>query len=665
MTDYNKLTVAKLRSLLKDRGIASTGLTRKQQIVDKLIAADRENAPSQAAQDDERGHQVVATESQAAGEVQEDASAPEKPRADNNDATDVAHGRHVTLQPIERFSSLHPAEEGRSDLAVSKASSVTLQADEPEAVSQSQTPIPTREEQEKTQSEQAGSIASSSRDLSTLSTQEVTEDNLKRKRRSPSPPVDAEEAAHKKLKQSTDGAKVHLGEDAVLSPARVESFGAMDAAAGDDEMVENPTTNDVMDVDTEHGATLANGKAEDDARHDSDAAEDKGQIESSAVETGKIEAHMLATEINVQPASEPNEPPTADGPTSSSKPSPPETASKRPHSSKDNRYKELFHPASETARVRRPSFSKQEERVVEPALHAATAALYIRDFMRPLQPASLRDHLIQLATPPNGSPSASILEAFHLDSIRTHCFAQFSNVSAASRVRSAIHNCVWPDERTRKPLWADFVPEDKAREWIGLELNGGGGRTSSTKRWEVVYEEDAESGMQAIFQEVGKGGPARPAPARSGAGVPNAPLGPRSAGLVQQESRPSAESRPPAEKSLKPTATSQSFLALDSLFKSTAAKPKLYFLPASDKLAQGRLEELTRSTRRGFSWTDVSDAEEFRRYTFEDDNMLVDNGPIRLRQRDGGPSRGRGRHGGYGGGFGGYPQRTRGGWGGR
>ena len=37
MTDYDKMTVANLRALLKDRGIPSTGLTRKAQIIEKLL----------------------------------------------------------------------------------------------------------------------------------------------------------------------------------------------------------------------------------------------------------------------------------------------------------------------------------------------------------------------------------------------------------------------------------------------------------------------------------------------------------------------------------------------------------------------------------------------------------------------------------------------------
>jgi hypothetical protein len=40
MAQYNKQTVAQLRQVLKERGIPSTGLTRKAQIVEKLEEAD-------------------------------------------------------------------------------------------------------------------------------------------------------------------------------------------------------------------------------------------------------------------------------------------------------------------------------------------------------------------------------------------------------------------------------------------------------------------------------------------------------------------------------------------------------------------------------------------------------------------------------------------------
>lgn len=51
MADYNKQTVAQLRQLLKDRGIPSTGLTRKAQIVEKLEEADSADAGAPEASD--------------------------------------------------------------------------------------------------------------------------------------------------------------------------------------------------------------------------------------------------------------------------------------------------------------------------------------------------------------------------------------------------------------------------------------------------------------------------------------------------------------------------------------------------------------------------------------------------------------------------------------
>ena len=51
MADYNKQTVAQLRQLLKDRGIPSTGLTRKAQIVEKLEEADSADVGAPEASD--------------------------------------------------------------------------------------------------------------------------------------------------------------------------------------------------------------------------------------------------------------------------------------------------------------------------------------------------------------------------------------------------------------------------------------------------------------------------------------------------------------------------------------------------------------------------------------------------------------------------------------
>lgn len=72
MADYNKQTVAQLRQLLKDRGIPSTGLTRKAQIVEKLEEADSvdvgapeaSDAPADAATDAQEPESVEAQSAQ-------------------------------------------------------------------------------------------------------------------------------------------------------------------------------------------------------------------------------------------------------------------------------------------------------------------------------------------------------------------------------------------------------------------------------------------------------------------------------------------------------------------------------------------------------------------------------------------------------------------------
>ncbi len=124
---------------------------------------------------------------------------------------------------------------------------------------------------------------------------------------------------------------------------------------------------------------------------------------------------------------------------------------------------------------------------VEPPLHIVTSALYIQNFMRPLQAPMVEEHHVNLATPAGQAPDLSLMVDFYLDQIRTHAFVLFKTASAAIQVRTALHNHVWPDERTRKPLWVDFVPPDKINGWIEREQSDGGSHNSLNK-WEVVYE---------------------------------------------------------------------------------------------------------------------------------------------------------------------------------
>lgn len=88
----------------------------------------------------------------------------------------------------------------------------------------------------------------------------------------------------------------------------------------------------------------------------------------------------------------------------------------------------------------------------------------------------------------------------------------FASTAAATRVRVGVHGKVWPNERTRKPLWVDFVPEEKVAGWVERERAGG--------RWEVVFREDKD-GVKAELEEVGS------VRRRGGVELLGAPTGPR------------------------------------------------------------------------------------------------------------------------------------------
>ena len=263
-----------------------------------------------------------------------------------------------------------------------------------------------------------------------------------------------------------------------------------------------------------------------------------------------------------------------------------------------------------------------EDREVEPALHPATTALYIRNLMRPVQPSALREHLEGLAKPSSEFDNEEAITQFYLDGIRTHCFAQFRSISAASRVRLALHDRIWPDERTRKALWVDYIPEEKVESWIEVEQESIRQRDGPPKRFEVAYEKEGDD-VVAHLQE-GDGTGARPSvSAASGLKNGTVPAGPRTI--------------PP------PTAqgdTGKGFKQLDDLFKSTAAKPKLYYQPVSESIVEKRLGLLARGRGGGRS-------EETRRFTFED-ALIVDKGPEFGSGWRGG---GRGGRGGYGRGY--------------
>jgi hypothetical protein len=211
----------------------------------------------------------------------------------------------------------------------------------------------------------------------------------------------------------------------------------------------------------------------------------------------------------------------------------------------------------------------------------------------------------------------------------------FTSLAAASRVRSAVHGTVWPNERNRKNLRADFIPDEKIKEWIETEEKSRD-RAGPAARWEVRYE-TSDDGTTATLAEVGSA----PSGRRESGFNRTPPLGPRR-DTEQFDRRPSGV--PPAAPG-PPSRPGQGFKPLDELFESTTTKPKLYYLPVPRPVADKRLDQFDELIQKGTFPRRGGD--EMRRITFEDEDKFVDIGPERFGPgpRSGAGPRGRGRGG--------------------
>ncbi|KAI9875880.1 MAG: hypothetical protein M1830_007854 [Pleopsidium flavum] len=572
MTDYSKLKVVDLKAELKKRGLPQSGL--KQALVDRLNEADaKREEPSKG---DEHPKEAAKPD----GEHRDEGSevVPEKQEEPAEQiAPVVAEALAVTSEQPSTTAELI------SEHTVQALAQI-VDAPMPDGApkvndSSPQLMMPSHSEAAPLQST-----------LESVKKEEVVEDTRKRKRRSQSPPPSSVEIAQKKARQEDGSPRVTLPED-VAPQTEVDKL---------DHIMED-TAVDVEDTTKSREQVYT--KRDNATRRSAERAE--------AVSTPHDVGGSGSAIKTEQPLLDEIETPAAEN----------TIVSPVKHSPSDTRFKNLFTGSAkrDTSPLHQNPNHDDEDRIVTPVLHPATSALYIRDFMRPLHPGNLKDHLISIATPPSASPKEDVVTHFFLDPIRTHCLVGFASISAASRVRSALHDRVWPDERTRKPLWVDFIPDEKLKEWIDMEQNSTNGRGAPAKRWEVVYEH-ADKGMQAIFQEIGSGSKttqpsastAGNAALDAGKGVQGAPLGPRNDG----------QRKPPDTESAPRQGANMGFKALDDLFKSTAAKPKLYFLPVAKNVADTRLDKL-RALRGGAARI----GDEMRRYSFEDSDLFVDKGP--------------------------------------
>ncbi|KAI8956231.1 hypothetical protein F4801DRAFT_6250 [Xylaria longipes] len=273
--------------------------------------------------------------------------------------------------------------------------------------------------------------------------------------------------------------------------------------------------------------------------------------------------------------------------------------------------------------TRDPEHSPSPEPDIEPSIHPATCALYIKNFMRPLRPQAVQDHLLELATPANAPLDDSIIANFHLDNIRTHAFAVFTSVSAASRVRTALHKRVWPDETNRKALWIDFIPPEHFEDWVDTEQQAR--NTGNMPRYEVVYDHDNDGNVFVKLEETdtnqaARRGPVSPVihpdrrnsiptgPSRP-SGIENAPTGPRN---------PYSHNGP---SSMYPSRQER----LDPGFIKTKSGPPVLYRPVAPELAQRRLDTLAQAKDPHYSYEEPG--KDYHRYYFERDDILVNRGP--------------------------------------
>lgn len=637
MVDWGKSTVTVLKAELKSRGLATTGL--KAELVERLSTSDQESVAQNDAPMTEEAEQLPA-------------SLDQNPSVD---ASDVAQDATQIQTDV-----------GKDDqLTIPTASTSQNQQDAPESIEPAAPQIPV--------------TATSINTQPSVDTQEVMNDLENRKKRSRSPPPSVAHTPRKRARQDEslpftnvdggghkdeiqtsqadkDWVEKHNGvqetvtnADPAVSSAREEE---VDVAHVDD------TVNSVQDKATDESK-------EEPEQNPSVDTEDQAKIQVAQADIDWVEKHnnvdeemVNAESKEVAPAGEGVEP----GPTvvdvskqdvvvenagdtvqqddaGDMKMDDPIPSS--PTQSRDARFKGLFNGSTQDNVEDTTAYTndrdQEHDRSVEPAIHPATSALYIRNFQRPLNLASLKEHIILVATPPGADSKENVILNIFLDPLRTHAFIEFASVSAASRVRSEMHDRVWPPEVNRASLWADFIPSDKVAEWISTEQSSGS-RPSDAKKWEIHYGVDEDGNTLATLQQASSVPAARRQSSMQEAGrtstfgnMPAPPSGPR----ADQFSSRAPPSGPRVSANHDPNT------------KSTTALPVIYYQPVPKSLANSRLDSIERALSKRLYDIDTA---EINRYSFERGDVLIDRGEERFAGIRPPPGRGAGYMGNRGGG---------------
>lgn len=242
--DYNKLKVAELRDVLKQRGIPSTGLSRKQQIVDALEAHDATQtngepgkATSAAGPSVDDGNTPGIEKSAILEDGAEDAQTNLEPTSGGLESADrngvVASNEDSTM--VEA-ATLHESKDTVEEVA--ESGDLPAQGDPDAAVADSESTkvdVTLADSREQTPRQALSSL------------EEQSSETRKRKRRSPTP-TPSEASINKKLKTAEDEL-VKLPEDNAVDDVAVV-LDTSSVAADHKETLPNSTSDDVMEADT-------------------------------------------------------------------------------------------------------------------------------------------------------------------------------------------------------------------------------------------------------------------------------------------------------------------------------------------------------------------------------------------------------------------------------
>ncbi|WYZ45310.1 hypothetical protein EsH8_VIII_000626 [Colletotrichum jinshuiense] len=574
MKDWSKQTVVQLKAELKRRGLAVAGL--KQELVARLTEHDTE---------------AVAQEAEASPEP-------------------ASQSAEQSAEPAEAPAEPAPIDTTPKDAAAAEPEPVAQEAVEPAAeASHEPTAIAAEADKQDTQATVLESITAS--DPTPPAPTEIAQDAQKRKRRSESPIESSESVSRKRIKADQD--RIDADQD---SNAQTSKPSGLSEVISDikDALVEGTSIVDDVAKDAKDVSKNLDGPEDEPMEQDQPQSTEAGAEDTAmAIDQEEIDEKADdASQIEAPASTEPIEDDTIP----------------RDHSGHGQERDDAAELGQRTVSRQDDGDAMEYERDVKPAVHPATRALYIKNFMRPLRENTVQAHLVNLATPAGAAPNDDDIEEFYLDQIKSHAFAVFRSTTQASRVRSALHDVIWPDERERKPLWVDFVPPEKVRAWIDKEETQGSRKRGI--RWEVLYEEEDDGYVVARLDSgtapppaLSAPEPARPAPSgpavkdvnaiplgpRGGRGTEGAPLGPR--GDAPRGPGP----RPPRQIPGFPGGNVQT----------TRANPPISFQPVSEDLASRRIRNMRSFYTQDLD-RDMGAENEINRYTFEQGDNFVDRG---------------------------------------